>query len=147
MKKQNILKVALSEAKAINDSILKAWDTEFVTIIEFAKKLSQLISDQKNNNDHFKVFDCFSDYQAELVQWLEEKIEQISNSDYPVIYWPESLHSFEKAIASIEDLVNEPFNDSIFLKTSEDSHFKAHKKFLRKIKIIYQKEEDFQLII
>ncbi|MBN1406761.1 MAG: hypothetical protein JW956_03170, partial [Calditrichaceae bacterium] len=121
MKNQHSLKSAVSAINALYDSILNVYNTEFARITESAEKLSQQITQQKNKADHFLVFDSLSAYQTDHIQWLEDKVDQLSDADDTVNYWKESLHGLEKSITRINNLVNESFNDSIFQRTAEDS--------------------------
>ena len=128
MEQKEILKLALSAANSIHNETLKVYTTEFEKILHSADQLSHSMIEQQKSNDSFMVFDILSKYQADYRQWLETKIEQISNTEEHTGYWTESLHAFEKSIAQITDLVNEPFDDSIFEKTAEDSFIKFLKK-------------------
>ena len=132
MKQKEILKIVLSAAESIHDSILAAYNTEFDLILESAEKLSQNIDGNYKLNDYLKVFDTLSKYQTDYRQWLEEKIKEVTKADAINIYWPESLYSFEKSIAQTPDLVNESFDDSIFHKTVDDKFLKSLKKITAK---------------
>ena len=128
MEQKEILKLALTAANSLYNSILENYNTEFEEVLQLAEHLSQEIISQQKSNDSFMVFDTLSKYQTEYRQRLEDKIEQISNEEEPKVFWTESLHTFEKSISQVPDFLNESFNDSIFEKSNDDTFIISVKK-------------------
>ena len=106
MEQKEILKLALTAANSLYNSILENYNTEFEEVLQLAEHLSQEIISQQKSNDSFMVFDTLSKYQTEYRQRLEDKIEQISNEEEPKVFWTESLHTFEKSISQVPYFYN-----------------------------------------